>query len=319
MEKRKLNPYHGIIIFVVVILMLLFVAAPIQYRFGLYGVLLTEILLVMLSFAAALLYKADLKSVFPVKVPKLRQICGVVILWIGGFLVVILVTLIIGYFFPEGLFEVGNSLQEIFTSVPMVISFLIVAVSPAICEEILVRGFILSSFRTLKNKWLIVSIVGVLFGIFHLDPYRFLPTAILGLLLSYIMLETNNILLPALFHFINNGFSSLTSFLTKNDTMQALDTIETTRIPLISIGIYFILASAAPFLMFAGSKLLHLKYQPASEEDYILKQKQNRKVLWTAVAITIFMFITGFIITLIGMFQSDFTEMLKEYSQSIEQ
>jgi membrane protease YdiL (CAAX protease family) len=258
MEKKQLKPYQGLIVFVLVIIIFIFVAAPIQAKMGLYGVLLTEGIILAIAVLSAVLLKANLKEVFPIKRPRVRQIIAVGVLWIGSVSIVLLVTLIIGYLFPEGLSEVSGSLQDVFTSLPMGIAFLIIAGSPAICEEALVRGFILASFGSLQKKWLIVLIVGILFGILHLDYYRFLPTAILGMVLSYIMVETKNILLPALFHFINNGFSTIVSFLTVGQTEVTASSV---KVPLVSIGVFFILCAASPFLLLIGMRLIQEKKQ----------------------------------------------------------
>ena len=43
---------------------------------------------------------------------------------------------------------------------------------------------------------------------------RFLPTALLGAALTYLMVETENMIYPALFHFINNFFPTLLSGIT---------------------------------------------------------------------------------------------------------
>lgn len=308
-EKRQLKPYHGIILFILVILTFLFVAFPIQVKLGLYGVLVTELIILAMSVIPAIILKADLKEVFPIKIPKLRQILGVIVLWIGGLVLVTLVTLIIGYFFPEGLLEVSSSIQSVFTSVPAVVSFLIVAGSPAICEEALMRGFILSSFKGLKNRWLIVFIMGLIFGIFHLDPYRFLPTAILGAFLTYIMIETKNILLPALYHFINNGFSTLVSFLSPTNATNAGAQM---YVPLVTIGVYLILAAAVPFIILLGAWLLHDKKEKAGQEGlpYIdptekAKEKKRRLIrVLTATGLAVVLFVAGFAVTIteaIGM------------------
>jgi membrane protease YdiL (CAAX protease family) len=298
-EKRQLKPYQGLIIFVLVILIFLFVAAPIQELLGLYGVLLTEVMILAISVIATIVLKADLKEVFPIKKPKARQIMGVIVLWIGSVTVVLLVTLIIGYFFPEGLTQVSDSLQDVFTSLPMGIAFLIIAGSPAICEEALVRGFILSSFQSLQKKWLIVLIVGIIFGIFHLDFYRFLPTAILGMALTYIMIETKNILMPALFHFINNGFSTIVSFLTAGQTDV---TAASVKVPLVSIGAYFIICAVAPFLLLAGMRLLQAKKLAIETEDIITDKKHSWKGIIVASISCILMVAVGAVIIIYSLF-----------------
>src|SRR5690606_35829883 len=79
------------------------------------------------------------------------------------------------------------------------------AVMPAICEEALHRGFIQSTMRSIRFDWVIVLIMGFIFGVFHLDPVRFLGTAILGAVLSYVMVKTRNIFYPSFLHMINNA------------------------------------------------------------------------------------------------------------------
>ena len=86
------------------------------------------------------------------------------------------------------------------------------AVLPAVCEEALHRGFILSSLKPIKNVAFIVIINGVLFGLFHLDIYRFLPTAMLGCAFAYIAIKTDSMILTMLFHFLNNLLSVISMF-----------------------------------------------------------------------------------------------------------
>jgi len=48
-------------------------------------------------------------------------------------------------------------------------------------------------------------LTGVLFGIYHLDVWRLVPTGILGVMLSLIALRSGSILPAMLTHFINNA------------------------------------------------------------------------------------------------------------------
>jgi len=259
-KQRQLKPYHGIILFALVLVFLLFGAAPIQMRLGMGGVALTEIILLAMALIPAILLKADLKEMFPIKRPKIRQVIGVVLIWFGTFLLGTLVTLIVGFFFPDGMAEVGIAMNDIFTSIPMWIAYLIIAVMPAICEEALHRGFIQTTMKPIRREWVIVLVMGLIFGIFHLDPYRFAATAILGMALTYVMLKTRNILMPAFFHLINNSLSVIVSFATANslDTMEQTDTSAVFSSGL-GIGSYMILGAAIPFLILAGVVLLRDK------------------------------------------------------------
>ena len=84
-------------------------------------------------------------------------------------------------------------------------TLLLMAVSPAICEETLFRGPILKGLRTRAGPVAAAVITGVLFGLFHLDVYRILPAAVLGTLLGLIALEGGSILPAMLAHLCNNA------------------------------------------------------------------------------------------------------------------
>jgi membrane protease YdiL (CAAX protease family) len=81
------------------------------------------------------------------------------------------------------------------------------ALTPAVCEECLCRGFILGGLRTRFSKWQSIFLSAVLFGALHMLIYQFIPTTLLGLLLAWFALETGSILPSILFHFLNNGIT----------------------------------------------------------------------------------------------------------------
>jgi sodium transport system permease protein len=86
-----------------------------------------------------------------------------------------------------------------------VLTLALVALTPAICEEALFRGVILRGFAGGLPRATAAVLTGVLFGPFHLDLWRLLPTALLGVGLSFVALEADSILPAMLMHFTNNG------------------------------------------------------------------------------------------------------------------
>ena len=110
---------------------------------------------------------------------------------------------LISQFFFEN--EIGNFVTEIVAS-PYIILLLLIAVLPAITEEITIRGVVLSGYED-KNIYLAASITGLLFGIMHLDPQQFLYAAVLGFVLALVVRITNSIFASALIHFLINGTS----------------------------------------------------------------------------------------------------------------
>ena len=84
---------------------------------------------------------------------------------------------------------------------------LLLAVTPAICEEIVFRGVLLGGTRTLE-PWRMIVLNGVVFGAFHLSfetVIRFLPTATLGMVMAWAVWRTGSIWIGALMHLVNNG------------------------------------------------------------------------------------------------------------------
>ena len=101
--------------------------------------------------------------------------------------------------------EIGNFVTGIVNS-PYIILLLLIAVLPAVTEEITIRGIVLSGYED-KNIYLSCIITGLLFGIMHLDPQQFLYTAVLGFVLALVVRITNSIFASALIHFFINGTS----------------------------------------------------------------------------------------------------------------
>jgi membrane protease YdiL (CAAX protease family) len=87
-----------------------------------------------------------------------------------------------------------------------IMSLLVMALLPAICEEMLFRGGLQNFLtRATKNPWLAIIIVSLLFSLVHFSFYGFLPRMFLGLVLGLIYYLTGNIWLSIIAHFLNNA------------------------------------------------------------------------------------------------------------------
>lgn len=96
----------------------------------------------------------------------------------------------------------------------LMVNMLMIAILPAIGEELLFRAVLLRLFRELtKNVHLAVIISAILFSALHLQFYGFLPRLILGLFLGYLFVWTRSIWVPILVHFFNNGIAVLAAWM----------------------------------------------------------------------------------------------------------
>jgi sodium transport system permease protein len=87
---------------------------------------------------------------------------------------------------------------------PLWVIWLVVAITPAICEEVLFRGFILNGLRRL-GAVPAIGISALLFGIAHASIYRLLPTFFLGVIFGLIVWRTGSLLSSIVAHALNNG------------------------------------------------------------------------------------------------------------------
>ncbi len=296
-ERRPttLKPYHGLILFLIVIALLIYVATPIQQAFRLYGVALTEIMLLACALIATFALKQKPKEIFPFKMPRLRPFFASLLTWLSAYALTTAVTLLSMYFFPQ-LYQVSNAIGSLITELPFGLSFFIVAIMPAICEEMLFRGFIFSSFKRLKPVWAVL-LCGLLFGVFHLDPLRTLPTALLGIGFGYMLIKTDNLIYPVLFHFINNALSTIASFSQPaNELAQAYDlsTVFSGEMFVVSIVIYVLIAATLFYFAFRLFKPKKSKAEEAAEyalltpEEKVAKDKENSRKRTNKIVLFIF-------------------------------
>jgi sodium transport system permease protein len=84
---------------------------------------------------------------------------------------------------------------------------LLMAVLPAVCEEIAFRGFVLSGLRHIGHKWWAISLSAIAFGIVHPILQQQLAAAAVGVVIGYLAIQTGCLLPCIIFHAIYNGLA----------------------------------------------------------------------------------------------------------------
>lgn len=94
------------------------------------------------------------------------------------------------------------------------LNILIIALLPAIGEELLFRGALQPLLiKTAKNKHLGIWLGAILFSAMHMQFYGFLPRMLLGAAFGYIYFWSGNLWFPIFGHFINNGSAVVMAYL----------------------------------------------------------------------------------------------------------
>lgn len=97
------------------------------------------------------------------------------------------------------------------STVPLWLVLLALAVAPAVCEELLFRGYLLRALLAATSERNAIVISAVLFGVFHvlttdaLAAGRLLPSTFLGLILGWVAWRTASVLPGMVLHGIHNG------------------------------------------------------------------------------------------------------------------
>ena len=81
---------------------------------------------------------------------------------------------------------------------------LLMAVLPAICEELAFRGFILSGLRHLGKSWQAIALSALFFGVAHGVIQQSILASLFGLVLGFIAIRTQSILPCMVFHASHN-------------------------------------------------------------------------------------------------------------------
>jgi sodium transport system permease protein len=81
------------------------------------------------------------------------------------------------------------------------------AIIPGIGEEIAFRGVLLHGLRRRFPPVMLAVVTGLIFGAFHVELFRLIPTAYLGMILAGVTLATGSIFPAMLWHALNNAIA----------------------------------------------------------------------------------------------------------------
>ncbi len=113
----------------------------------------------------------------------------------------------------------------------VMLSLLLVAVTPALCEEVFFRGYLQRHLeRSCGIVWG-VFLAGFIFGLFHLRMTQLLPLSMLGVYLAFLAWRTGSLWIPIVIHFANNAFAVGIAEFAKNRPDLDITDIEQIGVP----------------------------------------------------------------------------------------
>jgi uncharacterized protein len=95
----------------------------------------------------------------------------------------------------------------------------VVAVTPAIVEELLFRGLIQSSFERKLVPVKAAVWTGIIFGLFHFNPFQIVPLIILGIFFGVLRMRSRTMIIAMTVHFLNNALAVVVTYFQMDDKM----------------------------------------------------------------------------------------------------
>ncbi|MGI6623006.1 MAG: CPBP family intramembrane metalloprotease [Clostridiaceae bacterium] len=228
LPKKLPMPFDSGLLYTVVALYYVYVSKYIarmnialEFRLILSQVLFLVVPPVFLAFIRGY----DIKKTFRLKAPRPLEAVIMLVMspvmvvagFCAGFVALLAIKGVFGKVYLEG------DITDLMTrSLP--IALLLIAVLPAVCEELLFRGMIQKGLERLGAGWSIL-LSGILFGLFHFDFQRLAAQTIIGLLSAYVVYRTGSIFNGMILHFMNNGLLTLFSNFTAGSQVEGAKVI----------------------------------------------------------------------------------------------
>ena len=198
----------SLMLFALALLLMFYVGTYFQSREIISGLFISEWLVILLPAVLILWYtRVDLGNALNLRRPRIAAVVAAGLMGAGMLVLVIQTYVWQNRVMPmpewvakemSRVFQYGGTTRE------LLILLLATAVSPAICEEVLFRGAVLSGVRTRLGPAASVIVVGILFGLMHISVYRVVPTALLGIGITYLVLRSGSIFPGMLVHLMIN-------------------------------------------------------------------------------------------------------------------
>jgi len=96
-------------------------------------------------------------------------------------------------------------LQGLLAGAPLYQLLFVLALLPAVCEELAFRGFILSGLRHLGTKWRAILISSLFFGLTHGMLQQSVMAGLFGMVIGYLAIQTGSLFPCIAFHAVHNG------------------------------------------------------------------------------------------------------------------
>jgi hypothetical protein len=101
-----------------------------------------------------------------------------------------------------------DKIVSAYSPLEFIVVVFVISITPAICEEILFRGFVLKNIEKVAKPSIAIFLTGFLFALYHFEPFNMIPLIVLGCYLGFVVHYSDSIYTGMICHFFNNFFAS---------------------------------------------------------------------------------------------------------------
>ena len=163
----------------------------------------------------------------------------------------------------------------------LMVAIVIIAVFPAICEEVLVRGVVLRGYER-RGTVAAIVISAIFFGIMHGDIKNLIGPIFFGVVFAYIVIRTGSLFAGIVAHFINNAFALLIDYGIINYEQQ---------FGFLNEPAYFFLIAFAAVFVFVAALMIIKNTTQWEPKKSISSKRAHTKVAFLNIPIIVTLFI----------------------------
>ncbi len=185
---------------------------------------------------------------------------------------------------------IGYPINEGLTSLPLtnvgwlILNIIVLAVLPAICEELIFRGVVLSGLRSTFGQWGAILLSSVMFALMHASIQQFVYQLILGIVLCLVVIRTGSLLSSMIIHFTNNAILIVMAYIQVKTGFSIGLSYNNWWVWILTIA----LAAITGIIVYVIDRF-YFKRKVAVEPQKI--DKQPSKYLWISLFVEIFLLI----------------------------
>jgi len=210
------------VLYIITVVLFLLSSIFLIERLGIIGIPVTHIISILAPGLFLTIYlRKDIRKVYMFySVKKMKYFFIGILLWIAA----VIVSGIYSYYAMRILpsEELIESFDYIFSETTFTQQVVIMAVIPAVVEEMFFRGIMFNSLKKKTGVKVAAVVSSLLFASMHFSLIKIFPTFLLGVVFTYVVYKTGSILPAVVLHFINNFMSVAVQHLMPNAELDNL-------------------------------------------------------------------------------------------------